>query len=401
MEDSRENLITGSSVRVDSLDLKNLFNLTSQLLVLKNHLLETPEISKIPEPKLRQALIELDKLTKKIEDNALSLKLIPIKGLVIKTHRMVVEISKKFNKQVELHFEGEDTKIDREMMDFLSDIFTHLIRNSMDHGIESPLERKTMGKKEIATISIKIMKKGREVIIEFGDDGKGIDKKKVIQKAIEKKVLEPGTDFDLIPDEQIYSLLFEGGFSTATVVTDISGRGIGMGFIKSTVEKLRGKIEVSSTLNQGSIFKLTLPIDTSIIDVLVAEINKIPYLITLNDVKKVILSKDLHSYQVPYSKKFLILENKPVPIIEPGTFFPEGGNKTLGKEVFLAFSSQGRSFALLLDDLIMQTQIVFNPLPMNLINKENFISGSAILSSGKVSHLLDLTSLADYHLERK
>lgn len=400
MEFSREKSITGTSVRVDSLDLQNLFNLTSQLLILKNLLIESPEILKISEPKLRQGLIELDKLTKKIEESALSLKLSPIKGLVIKTHRMVVEIAKKFNKQVELHFEGEDTKIDREIMDYLSDIFTHLIRNSMDHGIESPQERKALGKKETATISIKIIKKGREVIIEVGDDGRGIDKKKVIQKAIEKKILAPTTDFDLIPDEQIYSLLFEGGFSTAKTITDISGRGVGMGFIKSTVEKLRGKIEVESTPNKGSTFRLTLPIDTSIMDVLVTEINQISYLIALNDIDKVFLQEDIKIYQVPFSKKFLIIENELVPIIEPGKFFPNAGNRNTGKELFITFSSQSRNFAVLLDDVIQQTQIVFNPLPLNLINKENFISGSAILSSGKVSHLLDLSALADYHLEK-
>lgn len=401
MELLKEKSLESHSVRVDSLDLQNLFNLTSQLLILKNLLIESPEILKISEPKLRQGLIELDKLTKKIEESALSLKLSPIKGLMLKTHRMVVEISRKFNKPVELHFEGEDTKIDREMIDYLSDIFTHLIRNSMDHGIESLEERRALGKKETATISVKIIKKGREVLIEVRDDGRGIDRRKVIQKAIEKKLLDPNINFELIPDEQIYSLLFEGGFSTAKVISDISGRGVGMGFVKSTVEKLRGKIEVASVPNQGTAFILTLPIDTSIMDVLVTEINKIPYLVALNDVKMIFLQKDVHTYNVPLSKKFLILENELVPVIEPGNFFPGVGNRIMGKEVFLIFSSQGRSHALLLDDIILQTKIVFNPLPSNMISKDNFISGSAILSSGQVSHLLDLPALADYHLEKE
>jgi two-component system, chemotaxis family, sensor kinase CheA len=401
MDLSKEKPLTGHSVRVDSLDLQNLFNLTSQLLILKNNLLETPEILKISEPKLRQGLIELDRLTKKIEENALSLKLSPIKGLMLKIHRMVVEISKNFNKQVELHFEGEDTKIDREMTDYLSDIFTHLIRNSIDHGIETVEERKSLGKKELAIISIKTIQKGQKVIIELSDDGKGIDRNKVIQKAIEKKLLDPNDDLDLLTDEKVFSFLFHEGFSTAENVTNISGRGVGMGFVKSTIEKLRGKLVIRSTPNQGTTFTITLPIDTSIMDVLVAEINSIPYLISISDIDMIFLKEEVNLFQVPLSKTFLILQNQLVPVIEPGIFFPGEGNKTKGKEVFLTFSYQGRTHAILLDDLILRTQIVFNPLPSDLIDRQNFISGSALLSTGKVSHLLDLPSLVEYHLGPK
>ncbi len=397
----KEKALTKNSVRVDSLDLQNLFNLTSQLLILKNNLLETPEILKISEPKLRQGLIELDRLTKKIEENALSLKLSPIKGLMLKIHRMVAEISKNFDKQVELHFEGEDTKIDREITDYLSDIFTHLIRNSIDHGIEPVEERKALGKKELATISIKTIQKGQTVIIEFSDDGRGIDRKKVIQKAIEKKLLDPNDNLDLLPDEKIFSFLFHEGFSTAENVTNISGRGVGMGFVKSTIEKLRGKLEVKSTPNVGSSFTINLPIDTSIMDVLVTEINKIPYFISIHDIEMIFLREEVSIFQVPLSKPFLVLNNKLVPVIEPGIFFPNQGNKSMGREVFITFSYQGRTHALLVDDLLVRTQIVFCPLPSKLIGKENFISGSALLSTGKVGHLLDLPAFVEHHLGLK
>jgi len=397
----KEKALSKNSVRVDSLDLQNLFNLTSQLLILKNNLLETPEILKISEPKLRQGLIELDRLTKKIEENALSLKLSPIKGLMLKIHRMVAEISKNFDKQVELHFEGEDTKIDREITDYLSDIFTHLIRNSIDHGIEPTEERMALGKAEQATISIKTTQKGQTVIIEISDDGRGIDRKKVIQKAIEKKLLDPNDNLDLLPDEKIFSFLFHEGFSTAESVTNISGRGVGMGFVKSTIEKLRGKLEVKSIPNVGSSFTITLPIDTSIMDVLITEINKIPYFISINDIDMIFLRDEVSIFRVPLSKPFLVLNNKLVPVIEPGIFFPNQGNKSIGREVFITFSYQGRTHALLVDDLLVRTQIVFCPLPSKLIGKENFISGSALLSTGKVSHLLDLTALVEHHLGLK
>lgn len=153
-----------------------------------------------------------------------------------------------------------------------------------------------------------------------------------------------------------------------------------------------------STPNVGSTFTITLPIDTSIMDVLVTEINKIPYLISIYDIEMIFLHEEVSIFRVPLSKPFLILKNKLVPVIEPGIFFPDKGNKSIGREVFLTFSYHGRTHALLVDDLIVRTQIVFCPLPLGLVGKENFISGSALLSTGKVSHLLDLPALVEYHL---
>ncbi len=401
MEISKEKTLPGHSLRVDSQDLQNFFNLTGQLLTLKNLLIESPEISKISEPKLKQGLIELSRLTRKIEDCALSLKLSPIKGLMLKTHRMVFEVSKRANKSVELHFKGEDTRVDREILDYLSDILTHLVRNSIDHGIESVQERIAMGKPEMAKINITTSTRGREILIEFSDDGRGIDRSKVLQKALEKKILEPDENLELIPDEKVFSFLFHGGLSTAENVTDISGRGVGLGFVKSTVEKLRGKINIKSIPGKGTSFIISLPIDTSILDVLVAEINKIQYLISLTDIEMVFLKEDFKIHQVPNSKRFILKDGHPIPLIEPGRFFPSGGEKTRGKETILIFSQQNNQYGLIVDDLIYQTQIVYNSLPPNLVGKGNFISGSAPMSTGQVSHIIDLNSLVDHHLARK
>jgi two-component system, chemotaxis family, sensor kinase CheA len=398
MEIFKEKTSTGHSLRVDSQDLQNFFNLTGQLLTLKNLLIESPEISRIAEPKLKQGLVELSRLTRKIEDCALSLKLSPIKALMLKTHRMVFEVAKKANKSVELRYKGEDTRVDREMLDYLSDILTHLVRNSIDHGIESPQERSALGKPEMAEINITTSTKGREILIEFSDDGRGIDRRKVLQKALEKKLLEPGENLELIPDEKVFSFLFHGGLSTAENVTDISGRGVGLGFVKTTIEKLRGKIKVKSIPGQGTTFIISLPIDTSILDVLVAEINKIQYLISLTDIEMVFLQEEFKIYQVPNSKRFIIKGGLPIPLIEPGKFFPNGEERTRGKETILIFSQQNNQYGLLVDDLIYQTQIVYNSLPPNLAGKQNFISGSAPMATGQVSLLIDLNSLVDHHL---
>ncbi len=401
MEIEKEKIDVGHSVRVDSLDLKNLFNLTGQLLILKNIMIESPEISNIKEPKLRQGLAELDRLTKKIEESALSLKLTPIKGLILKIHRMVFEISKKANKSVELQYEGEDTRVDREIIDYLSDIFTHLVRNSIDHGVENVQERMEIGKKETSVIFLKFSSKGREIKIEFSDDGRGIDKKKVLQKAIDKKIIESDTDINSISEESIFSLLFHGGLSTAKSITDISGRGVGLGFVKSTVDKLRGKIQTKSTFGKGTTFIITLPIDTSIMDVLVAEINGIKYLISLGDIDRVYLVNEIKIHHIPKSKGFIIENGRPIPLIEPSGYFPGTSAKITGKEAILVFSLQNSTFGLFVNDLLHQTQIVFNPLPQSLIGRLNFISGSASMPSGEVSHLIDLGSLVDFHLEMK
>lgn len=392
-----------SSLRVNANSIQEIFNLTGQLVLLKNQLLENPQIKTFSDQSVKSLLSELDFLIRKIEENVLSLRLTPIRSIFLKAHRVAQETAKKIGIKIDFFYEGEETLIDREMIDTLSDIFPHLIRNSLDHGIESPEERKRLGKKEIGTISIKAKKMGNEVVISLTDDGRGIDRNKVINKAIKSGILEPKMNVSGLPDSEIFGLLFKSGFSTSEEVTEISGRGVGLDVGRRVVEKLRGRIEIKNFPGQGLEIFIILPLNTTIMDALIVNINDIKYLIAINEIIEIINLKGFIKGNVPQSKKFIIYRDKPIPLIEPNILFSQERILPLGKlrEVGIIFNHGGRPFALKVDNVFSQSQIVLNPLDYNYIFDQSFLNGSAVLSDGQVSNLLDLNKLADFHINMK
>lgn len=403
MEIEKNKANTSTTLRVDAASIQEIFNLTGQLVLLKNQLLENPEIKILSDPFLKGSLSDLDILIRKIEESVLSLRLTPIRSLFIKSHRVAQETAKKIGKDIEFHYEGEDTLIDREMIDTLSDIFPHLIRNSLDHGIESPSERIKLGKKETGTISLKAQKMGNEVIISITDDGRGIDRNKVIEKAILNGLLDPKMNISSLPDSEIFGLLFKSGFSTSEEITEISGRGVGLDVGKRIVEKLRGRIEIKNHPGQGLEILIILPLNTTIIDALVVEINRVKYLIAINEVIEIINLNGVTMGRVPASKKFIIYNERPIPLIEPNLLFSQDPLPPIGKsrEVGIIFIHGGRPMVLKVDNIFTQSQIVLNPVKFEELLEKSFISGSAVLSDGLVSNLLDLHKMADFHLEMR
>ena len=398
-----ENNKAKSTLRVDASSIQEIFNLTGQLVLLKNQLLENPKIKTINDQVVKTSLSDLDFLIRKIEENVLSLRLIPIRSLFLKAHRVAQETAKKIGLNIDFQYEGEDTLIDREMIDILSDIFPHLIRNSLDHGIESPKERKRLGKKETGTIYLRAQKAGNEVIISITDDGKGIDRNKVINKAIKNGILDPKINISILPDSEIFGLLFKSGFSTSEEVTEISGRGVGLDVGKRVVEKLRGRIEIKNHPGHGLEIFIILPLNTTILDALIVEINQIKYLIAINEVIEIINLKGVIKGKVPLSKKFLFYHETPIPLIEPNLLFSQEQLPPIGKsrEVGIIFAHGGRHMVLKVDNIFSQSQIVLSPLNFEFILEKSFISGTAVLSDGQVSGLLDLHKMADFHMEIK
>ncbi|RLA60807.1 MAG: hypothetical protein DRQ88_06990 [Epsilonproteobacteria bacterium] len=403
MEIEKRKSQASSTLRVNADSIQEIFNLTGQLVLLKNQLLENEEIKSLSSQFLKTSLSDLDILIRTIEDRILSLRLTPIRSLFLKAHRIALETAKKINREIELHYEGEDTLIDREMIDILSDIFPHLIRNSLDHGIESPQERKKLGKSETGTISLRAEKIGNEVIISLTDDGRGINREKVINKAIKKGLLDSKLNPSTLPDSEVFSLLFKPGFSTSENITEISGRGVGLEVGKRVIEKLRGRIEIKNHPGQGLEFFIILPLNTTIMDALVVEINCIKYLIAINEVMEIVSLKDVTIKEVPNSKKFIFYQGVPIPLIEPKVLFTQELHPPIGKprEVGIIFNHGGRPMALKVDNIFNQLQIVLNPFDYDFITNNNFISGTAVLSNGQVSNLLDLQKMANYHLEKK
>ncbi|MBM7558581.1 chemotaxis protein CheA [Marinitoga litoralis] len=376
------------TVRVDVKKINTIMNLVSELVTIKNtssYLLK--ELYKVS-PKLHkeytQVFANLDKITINIQDQILSLKMTPIKELLFRYKRLIRELSKEKNKEISYEFSGENIEIDRILLENLSDPLTHIIRNAIDHGIETPQERKSLGKNEEGLIKINVFYESGYVFIEIIDDGKGIDIDKIKERA-----KELGYDIN-IPDEEIINYIFEPGFSTAKEVTEISGRGVGMDIVKNNIEKLNGKVYIETKKNQGT--KITLKIPNSIINIdgVMVLIDNEKYIFPFEEIDKIIkVNKEkIHNYSnqifVEYNEEIIpvfsgIIENKKYT-------FEEIINKEYKNDLIPIILIDNGNAGLLVDEIIEENEFLVKPLPEFL--KYDFIYGSTILGNGDIVLIL-------------
>jgi two-component system chemotaxis sensor kinase CheA len=376
------------TVRVDVKKINTIMNLVSELVTIKNtssYLLK--ELYKVS-PKLHkeytQVFANLDKITINIQDQILSLKMTPIKELLFRYKRLIRELAKEKNKEISYEFSGENIEIDRILLENLSDPLTHIIRNAIDHGIETPQERKSLGKNEEGLIKINVFYESGYVFIEIIDDGKGIDIDKIKERA-----KELGYDIN-IPDEEIINYIFEPGFSTAKEVTEISGRGVGMDIVKNNIEKLNGKVYIETKKNQGT--KITLKIPNSIINIdgVMVLIDNEKYIFPFEEIDKIIkVNKEkIHNYSnqifAEYNEEIIpvfsgIIENKKYT-------FEEIINKEYKNDLIPIILIDNGNAGLLVDEIIEENEFLVKPLPEFL--KYDFIYGSTILGNGDIVLIL-------------
>lgn len=376
------------TVRVDVKKINTIMNLVSELVTIKNtssYLLK--ELYKVS-PKLHkeytQVFANLDKITINIQDQILSLKMTPIKELLFRYKRLIRELSKEKNKEISYEFSGENIEIDRILLENLSDPLTHIIRNAIDHGIETPQERKSLGKNEEGLIKINVFYESGYVFIEIIDDGKGIDIDKIKERA-----KELGYDIN-IPDEEIINYIFEPGFSTAKEVTEISGRGVGMDIVKNNIEKLNGKVYIETKKNQGT--KITLKIPNSIINIdgVMVLIDNEKYIFPFEEIDKIIkVNKEkIHNYSnqifAEYNEEIIpvfsgIIENKKYT-------FEEIINKEYKNDLIPIILIDNGNAGLLVDEIIEENEFLVKPLPEFI--KYDFIYGSTILGNGDIVLIL-------------
>jgi two-component system chemotaxis sensor kinase CheA len=256
-----ENLV--NFVKLDTRKLDLLVDLVGELVIAQSLVVEHPMVQSLSSRGLAFQLRQLARITTDVQQTAMSLRMIPIRGIFQKMSRLVRDLSSAQNKQVRLQLMGEDTEIDRNMVEELADPLMHMIRNAVDHGIESPDLRTEQGKPAQGTVKLQASHQGGGIVIRISDDGKGMDPEHIRQKAIEKRLISVD---DVLSTVEIFDLIFQPGFSTAETITDISGRGVGMDVVRGHISRLRGRIEVASTLGQGSEFTIRLPLTLAIID---------------------------------------------------------------------------------------------------------------------------------------
>ncbi|MCR5345331.1 MAG: chemotaxis protein CheA [Lachnospiraceae bacterium] len=389
--------VTSRTVRVDIEKLDTLMNQVSELIIAKNSLvsISSAEGAGGQSASFTEQIEYLERITTMLHESVMKARMVPIESVVNKFPRMIRDLSKTLNKKMELVMSGEETELDRTVVDQIGDPLQHLLRNSADHGLESDELRIKRGKPEVGKIFLNAYQEGNNVVIEVGDDGNGIDTQQVKQKAIERGLVS-ADQAETLSQKEIIDFLFMPGFSMAKKVSDISGRGVGLDVVKSNIEALGGDVEVKSNLGEGSKFIVRLPLTLAIIQALMVEIEDEKYAIALGSIQNI---EDIPASDVKYvqAKEVITLRGSVIPLIRLDKMLdverkdPEAEEKKTNLTVVIV--KKGDNFAgLVVDRLMGQQEIVIKSLG-KYINNNKMISGATILGDGEVALILDANTL--------
>ena len=385
----------GHTVRVDIEKLDILMNLVSELIIAKNGLVSASAVEEDGEVTVNQNFNEqieyLERVTTNLHESVMKVRMMPIESVVSKFPRMIRDLTKKLGKPMELYMSGEETELDRTVIDEIGDPLMHLLRNSADHGIESAEIRRERGKNEVGSIFLDAYQDGNNVVIEVRDDGNGIDVEKVRAKAIEKGTITE-EQAAVMSDDEIINLLFRPSFSTAEKVTDVSGRGVGLDVVKSKIEALGGDVEVKSVYGEGSTFIIRLPLTLAIIQALMVKLGDEKFAISLGSIQTI---EDIPVSEIKYvhAKEVIHIRGSVIPLIRLRDLLDVPGEQDNQENITVVIVSKGDKYAgLVVDSLIGQMEIVIKSLG-KYININKMISGATILGDGSVALIIDANTL--------
>ncbi len=383
----------GRTVRVDIEKLDVLMNLVSELIIAKNGIvsISSADEESRSDSALNEQIEYLESVTTNLHESVMKVRMVPIESVVNRFPRMIRDLTKKLGKKMELHMSGEETELDRTVIDEIGDPLQHLLRNSADHGLESNEERIALGKDEIGHIYLDAYQDGNNVNIEVRDDGAGINVEKVRNKAIEKGTITP-EQAEAMSDKEIIDLLFKPSFSTAEKITDVSGRGVGLDVVKTKIEGLGGNIECKTEMGEGSSFIIRLPLTLAIIQALMVELGSEKYAIPLGNIQTI---EDIPFSEVKHvqTKEVINLRDTVIPLVrldkildvEPGEFKPESLTVVIVKK-------GDKQAGLVVDNLIGQQEIVIKSIG-DYINCSKLIGGATILGDGEIALILEVNTL--------
>jgi two-component system, chemotaxis family, sensor kinase CheA len=381
-----------SSIRVDLDRIDRLVNMVGELVITQAMLgQQASGFSIESHPELVQGLQELSHHTRELQESVMAIRAQPVKALFSRAPRLVRDLSSKLGKQARLVMSGENTEVDKTVIEQLSDPLTHLIRNSLDHGIESPEERMAKGKPAEGTIHLGAEHRSGRIIIEVSDDGKGIDRTRVLEKAIEKGLVDRGTQ---LADEQIDQLIFAPGFSTAEAVSDVSGRGVGMDVVRKNIQDCGGRVVVQSTPGQGSRFILSLPLTLAVMDGMLVAVGNERYVLPLTNIVESLRPTQQQARTLVNVGDVLTLRGDYIRLIRLYDVFGvrHAITDTTRGLVVVVETEGGDRIGLLVDELLGQQQVVIKSLDSNFRPVEG-ISAATILGDGRVALILDVGAL--------
>ncbi len=381
--------VSNKTIRVNIERLDILMNLFEELVIDRGRL---EQISKeLNHPELNETVERMSRISGDLQNIILNMRMVPVETVFNRFPRMVRQLARDLNKIIELEVIGAETELDRTVIDEIGDPLVHLIRNSLDHGVETPEVRRAKGKPEHGTVKLKAYHSGNHVFIEIEDDGAGINKEKVLEKAISKGVISEDVAMTL-SDKQIFELIMASGFSTADQISDISGRGVGLDVVKSTIESLGGSIAIDSKQGEGTLFSIQLPLTLSIISVMLVELEKEKYAIPLSSIiETAIVNKD--SIMNAHNQKVIDFRGKVVPLVFLDDVFEVPKVQTEEQFFSVVIVRKGDKMAgLVVDSFIGQQEVVLKSLG-NYLTDVFAISGATILGDGQVALIVDCNAL--------
>ena len=392
LRDQKRAGVVDLQVKVDTKKLDNLIDLTGELVISQSMLRQNPHIQSINDQQLHQNFSQLNQIVSSLQKTTMSMRMVPIKATFQKMVRLVRDLARSTGKKVGLEMSGEDTEIDRNVVDELYEPMVHMIRNSIDHGLELPEERKASGKLEKGLVNLRAFHKGGNIVIEIEDDGKGLNKERIIEKALASGLIEKDA---AMTDSEIFQLIFHPGFSTAKEITDVSGRGVGMDVVKKGIEKLHGRVDVQSKKGAGTTVVISLPLTLAIIDGMVIRVGVERYIVPTMAILESFRPKKEDYFTVKGKGEMVMARGNLIQLIRLDKLFRVKGDSVEPWDgLVVVVENKQEQRGLLLDELLGQEEIVIKSLG-EALKQTKGLAGGAILGDGRVGLILDIAGLFD------
>ncbi len=382
------------SVNVNKLD--SLMDLVGELVTTESMVTRSPDLAGLHLNNFETAARQLKSLTSELQNVVMSIRMLPVSTIFFKMQRIARDTSKKVGKDINLVLIGEETEVDKNIIDSLSDPLMHLIRNAIDHGIESPEERQRKRKPAQGRVTLEAKNTGEDVMIIVSDDGKGLDHKEIIKKAKDKKLVrKPENE---ISEKEAYSYIFLPGFSTKETVTEFSGRGVGMDVVRKGIEKLGGTISVDSTLGEGTTISIRIPLTLAIVDGMRVTVGPLSFIAPMISIRESFVPDTENVFFDPEGNEMIMIRGECYSIMRLHKFFNiEDAKTNIGDGILIMIDSDINTFCILVDQIIGEQQVVVKPLPEYIQKKAanlNGISGCTILGDGRISLIMNVNNLA-------
>ncbi len=378
-------------VKVDTGKLDGLLDLVGEMVIAQSlvsqHFANLTGLA----PQFTRDVAQLNRITRELQRVSMSLRMIPIRGVFQKMSRVVRDLGVKQNKKVQFITSGEDTELDRGVVDELNDPLLHMIRNSMDHGLETPEKRAAAGKPEMGTLHLRAYHQGGNIVVEVEDDGSGLSRERILKKAIERGLATPD---DVLADEDVFKFIFAAGFSTAEKVTDLSGRGVGLDVVRRNIERLRGRVEIESKLGQGTKFKISLPLTLAIIDGFIVKVGEERYIIPTLSVRESFRPVASMVSRIQNRAEVVNVRGRLIPLLRLGETFGQPASE-ITNGIAVVVESGANVRCILVDALLHKQEVVIKNLNDMMVHKNRMLAGAAILGDGRVGLILDVSALVN------